>query len=366
MAVTLHQVTDERATGTGPIAVERITDIASIRDEWTELAAECDNIFWTWEWQSLWWQHFGRGRPLLLSAVRAPDGRLVAILPLYLARSRPFRVLRFLGHGHGDCLGPICRPADAGLAAQGLREVLQTHRFDLLLGDHVRAGSPWTLALQATVLRRTGYPLARFGGVSWESYIASQGGRRGKQLRRNERQLAAQYAVDFRVCSNPRDLGADLDVVFRLHQLRFGPHTDCWFCGENEAFQREFAARALERGWLCLRTLALDGQPAGVLHHFRFNGIEFGYQGGRDRSFGHVSVGSVIETHAIRDALSCGVTEYRFLQGDEDYKYRFANEDPGLETVVVAGSAIGRLAVAGAMAAARQPLLRTLAKRLAG
>jgi CelD/BcsL family acetyltransferase involved in cellulose biosynthesis len=366
MAATLPQIAADHPTAPGPITVERVTDFESIRQEWTALAAECDNIFWTWEWQSLWWRHFGRGRPLLVNTVRARDGRLIAIVPLYLVRSAPLRVLRFIGHGHGDCLGPIRKPADAPFAIQALRELLKEQPFDILIGDHIRAGSPWAVAMRATVLRRTGYPLVRLGGLSWEQYLASHGGKKAKHLRRYERQLAAQYAVDFRACSDPRELDADLDAAFRLHQSRFGPHTDCWFCGDNEQFQREFAATALERGWLSLRILTLDGRPAAVLHHFRFNGIEFGYQGGRDRSFGHVSVGSVIETNALRHAAAQGLSEYRFLQGDEDYKYRFANEDPGLQTVVVAGSALGRLAIAGGLAAARLPLLKALAKRLTG
>lgn len=350
----------------GSFHLERLTTLDSVREEWIELAAECDNIFWTWAWQSLWWRHFGRGRPLVASAVRSTDGRLIAILPLYQAKARPLRVVRFVGHGHGDSLGPICRPADDAIAARALRQMLAEQGFDVLLGDHVRATAGWAKELGAAVLRHTGYPLIRFGSATWEEYLAVRGGRLGKHLRRNERQLAAKYAVEFHLTRDPATLEAGLDAVFALHRMRFGPHQDCWFCGPNETFQRQFAAMALERGWLQLLIMTLDGRRAGALHHFRYNGIEFGYQAGRDTSYSDVSVGSVLETRAIRCALEEGVSEYRFLEGDEDYKYRFATDDPGLETILAAGSVIGRLALGTAAHLSRQPVVAALGKRLAG
>jgi CelD/BcsL family acetyltransferase involved in cellulose biosynthesis len=48
----------------------------------------------------------------------------------------------------------------------------------------------------------------------------------------------------------------------------------------------------------------------------------------------------------MRRALEGGATEYRFLGGDEDYKYRFATDDPRLETVAVPATGRGRVATA--------------------
>jgi hypothetical protein len=40
----------------------------------------------------------------------------------------------------------------------------------------------------------------------------------------------------------------------------------------------------------------------------------------------------VLLIHSIRQALEDGLDEYRFLRGGEPFKYRFAANDPGLET----------------------------------
>ena len=71
----------------------------------------------------------------------------------------------------------------------------------------------------------------------------------------------------------------DLDVLFALHQARW-PGSP-WFA-DAEAFHRDFAALALERGWLRLWILELDGFPAGAWLGYRFAGVESYYQAGRD------------------------------------------------------------------------------------
>jgi CelD/BcsL family acetyltransferase involved in cellulose biosynthesis len=48
----------------------------------------------------------------------------------------------------------------------------------------------------------------------------------------------------------------------------------------------------------------------------------------------------------LRDAVENGVGSYRLLLGAEEYKRRFSNRAPLVETIVVARGARGRLASA--------------------
>src|SRR5439155_17070455 len=118
-----------------------------------------------------------------------------------------------------------------------------------------------------------------------------------------------------------------------------------------ESFHREFAQVALDRGWLRLWILELDGRPAAAWYGFRFGGVETYYQSGRDPAADRLAVGFVLLVQTIRAALKDGIREYRFGRGAESYKYRFASEDPGLETVAVATRPLGRAAIRAAGAA---------------
>ena len=89
--------------------------------EWSRLAEAAGNVFSTPEWASVWWSHFGAGRDLRVLAGRDDDGSTAVVLPLYVNRTRPLRVLRFVGHGVADQLGPVCAPADRERVAAALR-----------------------------------------------------------------------------------------------------------------------------------------------------------------------------------------------------------------------------------------------------
>jgi CelD/BcsL family acetyltransferase involved in cellulose biosynthesis len=65
----------------------------------------------------------------------------------------------------------------------------------------------------------------------------------------------------------------------------------------------------------------------------------------------------------MRAAIEDGVREYRLLEGDEAYKYRFATEDLGLQTVGLAKGLAGRLALLVGAASLRSNRTANLARR---
>ena len=328
----------------------RLEPVAGLDDagaEWAELAERSGNVFATWEWASIWWRHFGDGRPLHLTACRSPGGEPVALLPLYAFARRPFRVLRFLGHGPADQLGPVCASDDRPTAARALRESLRELRWDAFVAEQLPGNEGWSAVLGGRVLRRTGTPVLRFDGKGWDELLAGKSRNFREQVKRRERKLAREHELRFRLSEDREGLDADLDTLFALHSERWSAGGSV-FGGPTEAFHREFAACALERGWLRLWILELDGRPVAAWYGLRFAGCECYYQAGRDPAYDRHSVGFVLLVHSIRAALEDGVREYRFLRGGEDFKYRFANADPGLETLGVWRGPAGRAAVAAA------------------
>lgn len=350
-----------------PPRVDLVDSFDPLREDWTRLGAASGNVFAAWEWNELWWQHYGRGRTLRVAVLRQDD-EIGAIVPLFLWSRRPLRIMRLIGHGHGDLLGPICRHDDAENSAQALRLALAAVPHDVFVGDWVAGDRDWAGVLGGRVIRRTGYPILRFPDGSWDEFLASQSQRFRKSARNLRNRLERKHEVIYRYADSTT-LERDLDAVFRLHRARFREHA-CNFCGEHEAFQREFAEVALERGWLRLLLLEVDGEPVCCEYGFLFQNAYFSYQGGRDPAWDRESVGFLLEVESIRRALEERATEYRFLGGEEDYKYRFPTEDPRLETVTAPASGRGRLASAALDAAWRLPggeaVLRRIGSAKAG
>jgi CelD/BcsL family acetyltransferase involved in cellulose biosynthesis len=344
---------------TEPLLVEPVVSLDALRDQWSSLAEAAGNVFSTWEWASTWWRLHGQGRPLVLHACRDAGGRLVAILPLYLASARPVRIARFLGHGPADELGPVCAPADRGAAARALAEAAVRSRIGTLFAELMSGRYPWSAELDGKVVRREASPTVSLDG--WEPYLAGRSANFRQQVRGRERRLARAHAVAFRLADDPSRLDDDLALLFGLHAARWG--ADSAFLRWRE-FHVEFARVALERGWLRLWFLELDGRPAAAWYGFRFGRVESYYQAGRDLAHGGASVGFVLLAHTIREAAGDGMQEYRFLRGGEPFKSRFADADPGLETVVVTHGVRGWLAGAAAAATLESERARSLLGRL--
>jgi CelD/BcsL family acetyltransferase involved in cellulose biosynthesis len=328
--------------------LDELDGLDAAREVLTPLAERASNLFGSWEWLSSWWRHFGQGR-LLLATVRGPDASPVALLPLYLSGSRSLRALRFIGHGPADQLGPVAAPQDLPVAAEALGGLVRDGglAWHVFLGHDLPCGPNWSEHLGTRTLYRTTTPvldLATHG--TWDAFLAS----RSQDFRRKARleaKLARAHRVTYRLVTEPDELDSAFTTFVRLHEARWRGGSRS-FAGSMRHFHSDFAALALERGWLRLLQMEIDGRPASALYNIRFAGCEYDYQAGRDPAFDSWSVGFLIRCRAIRMAIEDGVSEYRFLRGAEPYKWRFAGRDPGVVTVGAANGALGRAVLHGA------------------
>ena len=326
---------------------EWATDIDELRATWQRLGELAGNPFLTWEWASAWWRHFGEPDALRAHVIPAGGGEPAALLPLYRTRFRRLPALRFVGHGPGDQLGPVCAPQDRSLAAEALGAVVRLSRSGawLLVAEGLPGDEGWVDALGgATVLERSPNPVLRAEGRNWDEFLASRSRNFRAQVRSRERRLEERHELSYRL-ADEASFAADFETLVRLHELRWGGTTSV-FAGPQAAFQRDAARAMLERGRLRLWLLELGGEPAAAWLGYRMGGAEWYYQSGRDPRLDSERPGFVLLCHTIRSALDDGMGEYRFLLGGESYKDRFANADPGLVSLAAASSTLGRAALA--------------------
>ena len=244
------------------LQLEAVT-IGDVRREWDALAPATSNPFLTVEWCEAWLEHGGVECTPLFFAARRGDGSLAAVLPLAVVPGRYVRKLRFLGFGAANELGPVCDPADRTAAAAALREALEATRreWDVFLGESL-PGAGWADALGATLVSREGNPVIRGSRQDWDEYLASRSKNFRVELRRQERKLE-QRGLEYRTVVSRDELDPALDRLFELHLARWSEQASSWFAG-REALHRAFAAVALDRGWLRLHVLELEGRVAAV------------------------------------------------------------------------------------------------------
>jgi CelD/BcsL family acetyltransferase involved in cellulose biosynthesis len=352
------------------VRLEPLGSFAELGDAWDRLAVASRNIFATREWLEAWWRHFGAGGELALTACYDGDGDLFAILPLCVWRRRGLRVLRFVGHGPSDLLGPICAPQSVPAAQAALRTALtQTSpRWNIFLGEQLLGAERWGDALGARIVRTTGFPIVRFAeGQTWDDFLATKPSQWRSEVRRRARKLADGRDVEYRLVDAGEDLQNWITSLFRLHAHRWEgiEHNSPFTGGGRDAFHREVADITAARGWLRLWFILVDGEPVAARYGWRFGETHHNYQAGRERAWDRYGVGQLLVLHTLRSTLEEGAYEYRFLRGDESYKYEYAQHDPRLDIVARGGTAVGSAMLRAGLAAYDSPL-RELLRRRAG
>jgi CelD/BcsL family acetyltransferase involved in cellulose biosynthesis len=351
------------------LTVARVTDIEAARADWTSLALEAGNVFGTWEWADVWLRHLAPGAELAVAIARRPSGQAAAILPLCVVRRSPFRLVRFIGTGPADQLGPVCVADEQGEVARALRRLVDQvlEGSGLFIGDRLWGEDAFVERLGAPVVRRVPSPVLPLRAASFEEFLSSRSRNFRSQVRRRERNLLRAGRLTYRLTRHAHELDRDMRTLLMLHAARWNGRQTNALHGARARFHLEFARVALANGWLRLWTLELDEQPLATYYGFRYAGIEFYYQMGRDPSHDRLHVGFVLLCHTIRCAFEDGMREYRFGLGGEAYKLRFAEKDPGLNTVAITSGVRGAMALSAIRAALLLPEdARRLAWRLGG
>ena len=386
-------------------AVEWITewrDAERLAPEWEALVerARCPSIFLTPQWLQPWWNFYGQNLQLALLAARDERGALVGLAPLASRTERRLgwkevRRLEFLGSfgvasDHLDVLVEQHREHDI---AQAILSALFRETWDeLVLAD--LAEDSIAVRLLGRFATESGCEVRQRAGsvcpyvalpTSWCEYLATLSRNHREQWRARERRLREACGAITRSVASAEELGPALDDLMILHERRWagrGPlGRGAFFFPEFRAFHRDVSRRFLERGWVELISLEVNGRPIAMQYNFDFRGTTHYYLSGFDPEWQRFSPGLVLMGRALARAIDRGRSEVDFLRGDEPYKARWANGvrrtttleilRPGLgSTLLDSQRLIQRRAVRGMgrllPEALKQPLRRYRIKRVRG
>ena len=355
--------------------IQRIQDLsgfAALRRHWDGLlaASGANNPFLTFEWLNAWWANLGGNARLQTIAVWS-DNELIAIAPLMSTRSPGwFTRLEFLGSGHAgsDYLDLIVRRGRESEALDSLGDFIASKRQTLRL-EHVPETSlaahvarrlqdcGWTTSIVANGI----CPVIDLGGHTWESYLAARGRAHRANVRRRLRALG-DMSLERVTTDAQRDEA--LSALFAFHEWRFSAQggSTAFLTPALRAFHQDATRQALERGWLRMYVLRLNGVPAAVMYGFAYNGQFYFYQHGFDERYRNQSIGLVLMALTIRAAFDEGLHTFDMLWGAEPYKWLWATGERKLNQIRAFPAHVGGWLHHGVVAARRRlaPLTRRL------
>lgn len=318
--------------------ISEVTDeagLTALAAEWEELLAAAENMtpFQTWQWQAPWWRNLGRGRLWVLLA--REGGRLVGLMPLFVASyyGLPVRRVCFVGTRLSDYQDLIARAGREEECRDAFLAHLHSHRrrWDLIDLHDVRAGTALARLprrrLQALHHHRI-CPVAELA-PTWEAYAAKLGKNLRANIGRRRRQLEKQLQAKCETVKEPAELAAALDDLFRLHGQRWRRRgvSGSFVDAAVQRFHSEAAAGFLAQGLLRLHRLRSPDRTLATSYCFQLGPCVTYYQGGFDPEYSRFSVGLVLMAYAIAEAIAGGARVFDFARGSESYKYEWLGGD---------------------------------------
>jgi len=317
---------------------------ADLEAEWNELLAESANHvpFLRYEYLRAWWETRGGGEwpQAELAIVTAhQDGRLVGVAPLFYAVHQGVPSLLLLGSIEiSDYLDLIARPQDLPAFVDALLPFLRRQTglpaWQALDLYNLLEDSPSLSILQAAAqaagwqysLERLQHsPCIRLPG-DWETYLAGIDKKQRHEIRRKMRRAEESATpVNWYIAADAGQLAGEIEDFMRLMAQ---DEQKAAFL--TPGMRRHMAATmrcAFDAGCLQLAFLTVDGHKAAAYLSFDYLNRLWIYNSGLDRQFTEYSPGWVLLGHLLRWANENGRTEFDFMRGDEEYKYRFGAVD---------------------------------------
>lgn len=327
--------------------VRTVEGVRKLLGHWDGLLDRCGRhaVFLTPEWMLTWWEVYGGPGSLLLVAVWADD-HLVGLLPTYVtgppidATDPPPGQLRLLASTHvfSDHLDGLAAMGWETEVVAAWQSALRSQRSlwnSWAFADLDTGGLLWRALRQnpgawddRLVLREIpgeGCPFTDLPG-SWEAYLARLSAKSRAEIRHDRRALEKAGKVTVRLVADRESLDEALATLIGLHQARRESQGKVggFQNGVLRHFHRGVSERFADRGWLRLWLLDLDGSTVAARYQFAYRGSVHDFLPGHDPRWDRYSVGLVLLSHCIEQAILGGNHEMDFLRGTETYKSRWA------------------------------------------
>ena len=330
----------------------------ALAGEWNRLLqrSRANVFFLTYEWQTTWWEALGTG-DLWIVAFRTPDtDELVGIAPLYLTeRTSGFnagkQVFTLVGCIEvSDYLDLIMAQGwEADVYAEFLTWL---HSAEAPAWDVVDLCNLPEVSLTYTVLP----PLAESAGhtvvvkqedvapqfalpLHYETYLQEQVDKKQRhEIRRKQRRAEREAEIGFYIVGKEQSLEAEVDDFVALQRASREDKAE-FMTPPMRRFFGAVARRMLDAGYLRLCFLTINGEKAASLYAFEFDRKFLLYNSGYDPdAHAQLSPGWVILAYSIQYAIAAGCRVFDFMQGDEEYKYRFGSQDYKVMRVLITRS----------------------------
>ena len=359
-------------------------ELEALEQDWNGLARESDtHIFQTYEWNRIWWQHFGANKKLHIVAVYT-ENKLAGIAPLFeddvhLFGRKVYSCLRFLGSyvsqpegepligniSYSDYLDCIIQP---GYEQLFYRYILQhfeelKSEYDEIILDEVSEESVMSsimipliegsnFELSYKIEPASSSPVIQLDST-WKAYLNSLNVKDRYNARRYFKRSKKGNAKAFKIekIKHPGELPGVLTDLIQMHQQQWNSRGFAGTFSEKRMcdFLMEISKSFYEHGWIEFNMAipAEAGAKYVAIDAFLTykNRVYLMHRGmDEDSLYRKQGPGNVLLFARLNEAIHDGVKVFDMLRGSEEFKIRMATKiNQNKKIIVYTGNKAERL-----------------------
>lgn len=364
--------------------ITHTVDFDTLEQEWNALARASDtHIFQTFDWNRIWWKHFGTNKKLHLVAVYSGT-QLSGIAPffeddVYMLGRKVYTCLRLLGSyvsqpagkplmgciSYSDYLTCIVRPEHEHIFYKQLLQHFKKVKYDfdeIVLDEVPQESSTYrTLTTQMAIPEHhlshkiktaSSSPVIQLPST-WDAYLDSLSSKeRNKARRYFKRSLEGNknaFVVD--KISHAEELSETLSDLIHMHQQQWNSRGFAGTFAEKSMhdFFIEITGSFYEKGWIELN----KATPAGSMGRHVAIDVLMTYKDKvymmhrgmeEDSSYRKQGPGNVLFYARLNEAIQNNIKVYDMLRGQEEFKMRLATKiNQNVKITISPGYRMGRL-----------------------
>jgi CelD/BcsL family acetyltransferase involved in cellulose biosynthesis len=331
-------------------------ELRGLSADWDALVEQCDgDLYSSFDWCRIWWNHYGDGRKLEIHIFRA-DGQIVGLIPSFRETLRigPVSIqrIRLLGCDHSTTtcgivvavaqMDSVIARFSQWLAQDSAWDVVQwsplagyfEHR-EAMADAFARHGVSWCVQSSGEDGPHIIWELPG----TFEEYLAGLSKKERSNIKIGRKKLAdAEWIGDS--ATTPEELQRWFPVFIDQHQKQWGAEGKLGHFADwpgAESFHRELAVTMAAQERLWLLRLDVANHPIGFQYNYRFGRRVHWLLGSRDidpkwDTFGS---GRILHAETTERAIGEGFTGIDGLRGMYEYKLRLGGEVVDLQSITL-------------------------------
>ncbi len=320
------------------LELQNISELNDFETDWNQLLSHSldNNPFLTYEWLTLWWKQFGKGRTLKLFTANSRDGATSLIAPIMYSSYRrlglKLRKAEFVATPDSDYNTFLVTNYQE--ATKAVNPLIQSIMEDLTDADSFTLGDVPEDSYTAKLLQNVNIndgetnrsvintcPYVTLPNNN-ELFLQTLGQGMRSGLKRYETKAMKDYKVEFVKYDKMGTVKEAMKIFFELHQKRQTQTGEAGLFAEsaNRSFHLDVANAFAEKGWLSLFFLTFNDEPVSCIYCYEYNKKLYFYLSGFDPEYAYYRPGHLTFKYIIKYGIEKGLKEFDFLRGNETYK----------------------------------------------